>query len=286
MQSNLAGSLELANDPFEVITCSNLLANFLFNSGLITNTHRDQFYSALFELLINSIEHGNCQITFQEKHDFLQQGKDIMDLIRHKNQDPAVSRRKVNLAYKITPSNSLFRIRDDGPGFDWKSFQGRKADPDDLHGRGLMMAKSYLENLSYNEKGNEVSFTLSHENLETNVVPTAFTNQEEVVFEDGAEVFRQGEESSHLYYIISGKFDVFANDKKFSTLTAADIFLGEMSFLLNNKRSATVKAVGRGVTLRISKEAFINAIKEHPHYGIFLARLLAQRLVLVHDVSV
>jgi CRP-like cAMP-binding protein len=58
-----------------------------------------------------------------------------------------------------------------------------------------------------------------------------------------------------------------------------------MSFLLNNKRSATVIAVGRGQLMKISKQAFINAIREHPHYGIFLARLLAQRLDQVHEVG-
>jgi hypothetical protein len=43
--------------------------------------------------------------------------------------------------------------------------------------------------------------------------------------------------------------------------------------------------VGKGVLIRISKESFINVIKERPHYGIFLARLLAQRLVAHAQVA-
>ena len=35
---------------------------------------------------------------------------------------------------------------------------------------------------------------------------------------------------------------------------------------------------GKSVLIRISKQDFVNLIKENPHYGIFLARLLAQRL--------
>jgi CRP-like cAMP-binding protein len=35
---------------------------------------------------------------------------------------------------------------------------------------------------------------------------------------------------------------------------------------------------GRSVLISISKQDFVNLIKESPHYGIFLARLLAQRL--------
>jgi CRP-like cAMP-binding protein len=56
------------------------------------------------------------------------------------------------------------------------------------------------------------------------------------------------------------------------------MFLGEMSFLLNDRRSATVISRGESSLIRISKNSFVNAIKENPHYGIFLARLLAQRL--------
>jgi CRP-like cAMP-binding protein len=54
--------------------------------------------------------------------------------------------------------------------------------------------------------------------------------------------------------------------------------MGEMSFLLSNRRSATVLAKGPAVLIEISKQDFVNLIKENPHYGIFLARLLAQRL--------
>ena len=63
-----------------------------------------------------------------------------------------------------------------------------------------------------------------------------------------------------------------------STLTPDDIFLGEMAFLLNNQRSAAVGAKDRSRLLRISKESFVNVVKRQPYYGIFLARLLAQRL--------
>jgi CRP-like cAMP-binding protein len=51
-----------------------------------------------------------------------------------------------------------------------------------------------------------------------------------------------------------------------------------MSFLLSNKRSATVVSKGKSVLIKISKIDFVNLIKKNPHYGIFLARLLAQRL--------
>ena len=63
-----------------------------------------------------------------------------------------------------------------------------------------------------------------------------------------------------------------------TVLNQDDIFLGEMSFLLNNRRSASVKAVTNGALIRISKKEFVAGIKEKPHYSLFLARLLAQRI--------
>ena len=71
---------------------------------------------------------------------------------------------------------------------------------------------------------------------------------------------------------------MLSNGAVVSDLTPDDMFLGEMSFLLNNHRSATVKAAGSARLLRIPKQSFVNVIKKQPHYGIFLARLLAQRL--------
>jgi hypothetical protein len=284
LQANLQGSFVLHNDPFDLFTYSNLLANFLYNANLIDHDSKVGFYVALMELLINAIEHGNCRISFEEKSAWLEQGKDILELIREKNKDRDIARKQVYLTYRISPKKSACSIRDEGEGFNWKARKARKGKEglQDLHGRGIAMAEMYLSKLSYNEKGNEVSFEVKHASPQGKVVPKVFTDQEEVVFQGGETVFTQGEKSNHLYYIVSGQFEIIANDRTVSVLTPQDIFLGEMSFLLNNRRSATVRSVGKGVLIRISKEAFINAIKERPHYGIFLARLLAQRMVKLH----
>jgi hypothetical protein len=60
LQANLSGSFLLENDPFDLITYSNLLANFLFNANLVDMDGKVRFYVALMELLINAIEHGTA----------------------------------------------------------------------------------------------------------------------------------------------------------------------------------------------------------------------------------
>ena len=61
-------------------------------------------------------------------------------------------------------------------------------------------------------------------------------------------------------------------------LTPADIFIGEMAFLTNDRRSATIVAIGKGTLVKVPKMKFMKLIESYPHYGIFLSRLLADRL--------
>ncbi len=275
---NIAGSFVIDNDPLDITTYSNLVTNYLFNANLINKDTKEKLHVTLLELLINAIEHGNCTISFDEKTAWLESNRDIMDLIRQKNTDPAIRAKKVYFTYTISAEQSHFVIRDEGDGFDWRTRLSTKPDEPGLHGMGMKMASVYVEQLQYNEKGNEVSFRVVHQKNESNIIPAIFESSQELVFEDGQYLCSEGEESDYLYYIVSGTIYVYSKGKLVSSLTPDDIFMGEMSFLLSNRRSATVVSKGRSVMIRISKQDFVNLIKENPHYGIFLARLLAQRL--------
>jgi hypothetical protein len=277
---NISGSFVMDNDPYNIKTYANLVSNYLYNSNYINRDKRDRLHVALFEMLMNAVEHGNCSISYDEKTAWLHEHGDILDLIREKSRQPGVADTHVYFSYRISPDRSYFSVRDEGEGFDWRS----RVAPGDgnvnlsLHGHGIQMTNYYIENLRYNDTGNEVRFELSHQANETNLVPGIFEDQAERVVQDREVVFKEGEESNYLYYIVSGSFEIYSGGKLISTLTPDDMFLGEMSFLLNDRRSATVISRGRSVLMMIPKKSFVNVIKSQPHYGIFLARLLAQRL--------
>jgi hypothetical protein len=275
---SMSGELIMDNDPLDITTYANLITNYLYNANLIGKEEKERLHVTLLELLINAVEHGNCRIGFEEKSAWLESGKDIMELMRKKNADPAIKARKVKVEYTIAPDRSSFSIEDEGEGFDWRARFAKKADEPGLHGMGIGMARHYVENLAYSERGNRVSFSIEHRKAETNTMPRIFAQSEEIKVKDGQYVCQEGEESDFLYYIVSGTFYVYSRGKLVSSLSPDDIFLGEMSFLLSNRRSATVVARGSASLVKISKQDFVNMIKENPHYGIFLARLLAQRL--------
>jgi Cyclic nucleotide-binding domain/Histidine kinase-like ATPase domain len=274
----ISGAFVIDNDPLDITTYTNLITNYLYNSNLIGREEKEKLHVALLELLINAIEHGNCKISYDQKTSWLEKNGDIMELIREKNKDPSVKERKVFFSYTITPEKSHFTIRDEGDGFDWRARMAAPADSPGLHGMGMKMVNLYVRELCYNEKGNEVAFEIDHRKAESNAIPKIFERSEEVAYKDGEYICSEGEETDVLYYIVSGTLYVYSKGKFVSSLTPDDLFMGEMSFLLSNRRSATVVAKGPCTLIKISKQDFVNLIKESPHYGIFLARLLAQRL--------
>jgi hypothetical protein len=258
----ISASFVIDNDPLDITTYSNLVTNYLFNANLINREGKEKLHVALLELLINAIEHGNCKINYDEKSQLAGTERRHHGPDPAKNQDPAIRARKVYFTYTISPDSSRFVIRDEGDGFDWKARMATKKDGPLLHGMGMKMAGLYVSELRYNDKGNEVSFEMPHQRNESNAIPAIFDQSQELVFEDGQYICSEGEESDYLYYIVSGSLYIYSKGKLVSALTPDDMFMGEMSFLLSNRRSATVVSKGRSVLIRISKAGF-----RQPHQG-------------------
>ncbi len=276
---NISGSFKLENNLIEVQCYVNLICNFLFNTGKLSLEKKKNLKLALIEMFLNAVEHGNCGISYDEKTKWLESGKGIGSLIEAKVKVPDIQKRTIAFEYSISKNTSHFTIADQGQGFDWESYLKKLAPENitELHGRGIFMTRYVSDKLNYNKKGNEVSFDINHQDEHT-LMPGLFIDMELKEITKGQTIFQQGEASNYLYYIARGTYDVIVNGQSVSTLTPDDIFMGEMSFLLNNRRSATVKARTEGKLIFVSKKQFIESIKQKPHYALFLARLLAQRI--------
>jgi len=277
--ADISGRFMLPNDTSIVPFFANLISNYLFNMGFIEGSRRTNIGLSLTEMLINAIEHGNCGIPAEEKRAFLAKGGTASALIQAKARDPAIAAKRVSFGYEIHPAQSVYVIRDEGKGFDWRSrLQLEDIDFLSEHGRGIWMTVHNVDEIRYNGAGNEVTLTVKHQQNVSNTLPLVFGDSEIVEFQPNEIVFRQGEESSFLYYIAEGEFRVELNNHYLNTINPSDLLIGEMSFLLEETRSATVIANTKARLIKISKEAFIESIKTKPYYGIFLAKLIAQRL--------
>ena len=268
------------NNPMDIRLYTGFLVNYLYCTNRIDDDGRFALQSTLMELLTNALEHGNCGITYEEKSEWLNKGGIILDLIDQKLKQPDFANRKIHIEYEIGREKSTFTIKDDGDGFDWRSrMTGDVPDVDEAHGRGIALSRSLVSDLRYNEKGNQVSFDIQNIRNLSNTVPGIMIPFKAIEYKRHDIICRQNEPSNDLYFIVSGRYGVYANRKLISVLTPNDMFIGEMAFLLNDRRSATIMAAEDGKLIRIPKTMFLNLIRKNPHYGLFLSKLLAQRVI-------
>jgi len=277
-----SGQFELGMDLMLVPCYANLITNYLYNVGFLRTDSKHSVSLVMTEMLTNAIEHGNCAITYEEKSKWLEKHSSVQGLIKKKCRGLEISARKVRFNYQIDRGSSTYTVGDEGEGFDWRSHMKRleDADPLDLlsaHGRGILITRETVARLEYNDKGNEVTFHIDHTGA-GGMIPEAFRDNEVVKFKPGDVVFRQGEDSDFLYYVAEGEYKVIVNGNHVANLTSDDILVGEMSFLLEESRSATVIASTHGNLIKITKESFINILKNQPYYGLFLSKLIAKRL--------
>jgi len=277
----VAGNFTLNNDLLAVPLYSGIGATILSQRGLINPDSKMHLQLALNELIVNAIEHGNCGISYEEKSEALESGISHVDLIAEKCKNPTIQKKKVLFSWEIKPDRSTFYIIDQGDGFDIKAYREKMKNQSELsqHGRGIKMAESLCHKLVYNSKGNKVALIMNHDTTIEPEVPAGFSKEKIVTVKKGDVIMHEGETSDYLYYISSGTYEVLHDGKPVGSLSSQDVFMGEMSFLLNERRSATIKAVTAGRLILLNQKTFVNIIREYPHYGIFLSKLLAKRLV-------
>lgn len=119
----------------------------------------------LSELLINAIEHGNLEISYDEKTDLNDQGTWEQEVERRLNL-PAYQSRHAIVRFTRASDGLLFDIIDQGKGFDWEHYlEMRPERVFDNHGRGIAMAKMLsFSQLEYLGKGNHVRAMVGSKN--------------------------------------------------------------------------------------------------------------------------
>lgn len=116
----------------------------------------------LLELLINAVEHGNLQISYDEKTR-LQEAEEWETEVARRLRLPEFAHRHVTVRFFRDHEQLVFTITDEGTGFDWKRYL--EMSPDRAfasHGRGIAMARTIsFDEIWYRGVGNEVVCTLT-----------------------------------------------------------------------------------------------------------------------------
>src|SRR5437763_12171772 len=92
----------------------------------------------------------------------------------------------------------------------------------------------------------------------------------------GAFVVHEGHTTGHLYVLIEGRLEVIKGDTVVAAITEPGAMLGEMSVLLDQPHTATVRAASDSVIYEFDDAAAF--LRDQPAMALLIARLLAQRL--------
>jgi PAS domain S-box-containing protein len=114
---------------------------------------------ALREAIMNSIEHGNLNLSYNEKTRSLESDK-YHELIQSRQKDPRFKERTAVIEYSLNEERVIYKITDQGDGFNYSQFTDpASADSNNNlleHGRGLMMITSIFDEVKFNDKGNQI----------------------------------------------------------------------------------------------------------------------------------
>ncbi|EOQ88491.1 7TM diverse intracellular signaling [Leptospira yanagawae serovar Saopaulo str. Sao Paulo = ATCC 700523] len=129
-------------------------------SKYLTTIEQTEIRSSVREIIINAVEHGNLNISFEEKSNALLEGN-YLEFLQKRQEDPRYRQKKVKIEYSFSHEFVAYRITDEGRGFDHKKHMEKSIDAINeahvQHGRGILMTKSVFDRIEYNEKGNQVS---------------------------------------------------------------------------------------------------------------------------------
>jgi CheY-like chemotaxis protein len=112
---------------------------------------------ALQETLLNAIQHGNLELgsNLRQEND----EKAFRDLAAVRRDQPPYCDRRVRIHARLSRSEALYVVEDEGPGFDVSSLP----DPSDpanvgrVGGRGLTLIRTFMDEVRYNARGNSIT---------------------------------------------------------------------------------------------------------------------------------
>ena len=117
----------------------------------------------LYEALYNAFEHGSLGISEDEKSRYLEIGQQAYrDFLAQRVLDPHYRGRIITVRVSIDMERLKVSIKDQGNGFDAPQRASNFFDSEELFkssGRGLLLITSLMDEVSFNDSGNEISMS-------------------------------------------------------------------------------------------------------------------------------
>jgi len=151
----------LRNDSDLVFPLVDHLQQMVTRMRFCDETGRIRIGIALEEALLNALYHGNLELTSDQIREarsnmLTQKSPNMID--QRRVQAPYRDRR-IHVQISVNPREARFTIRDQGPGFNPNEVPD-PTDPANLEresGRGMLLMRAFMDDVAYNETGNEVT---------------------------------------------------------------------------------------------------------------------------------
>ncbi len=102
-------------------------------------------------------------------------------------------------------------------------------------------------------------------------------------FKEGEVILLQGERSEELFMLLEGTIEVIKNNTVVAEISDPDVFFGEMSYLLNHKRTASLRAKTAVKAININYFSESNTANDRvAEASLKLLRTMASRLDLAN----
>lgn len=147
---------ELENNSALINPLINYLQETMDTLGICEEADRTRIGVALEEALANALYHGNLEVGSELR------GEDdeaYYRIVQQRMRTPPYCDRRIHIRACLSRDQAVFQVRDEGPGFDPTSLPD-PTDPANLEkasGRGLLLMKTFMDDVSYNDDGNEVT---------------------------------------------------------------------------------------------------------------------------------
>jgi CheY-like chemotaxis protein/anti-sigma regulatory factor (Ser/Thr protein kinase) len=146
----------LENDSSLISAMIKYVRSFVRRTGLCDEINSIRTCVALEEALNNAMFHGNLEIDSVVRENDRTRYRSLIE--ERRRMEPYGSRR-IHVDIRVTPAHGQFVIRDEGRGFDPRQLPD-PTDPLNIEkpsGRGLLLMRTFMDQVSFNERGNEVT---------------------------------------------------------------------------------------------------------------------------------
>lgn len=154
-------SFSLHND-FELIApLTDMVQQMIQGVGLCDSIDSVRVGVAVEQAVLNAMFRGNLEISYedmQQSRERLMQGENA-DIVAERGSQPPYDSRRADVAIRITKDEARFIVADEGPGFDTSTVpeSGDASALDREGGRGLVLIKTFMDDVVFNDVGNQVT---------------------------------------------------------------------------------------------------------------------------------